>query len=138
MARLWPSKAHPSPSVATQNEASSESWRSLKHRQRRGCSKTVAASSCEQTGYNRQIEELFKLNQHEKAWQVFAEMIQAGAKPNVATYTLLFKNVRKDERDNGRDIHYVENDVDRVIQLFFQLNASQKQLRQPLQDLRVD
>ena len=71
------------------------------------------------------------MNQHEKAWQIFAEMSngsQKGAldsKPNLLTYQLLFKNVRKETDDfkgstNGDpDKLFRPDDLERVIQLFF-------------------
>ena len=62
-----------------------------------------------QTSYNEQIEELFKLKQHDKAWQVFAEMGNSDAKPTVLTYQLLFKNVRP-----SRDSVLAELDSDVV------------------------
>lgn len=49
----------------------------------------------EQTMFNQQIEELFEVNQHEKAWNLFEEMSKhENSKPNLLTYQLLFKNVR--------------------------------------------
>jgi len=62
---------------------------------------------------------------------VFAEMSKASsaARPNVNTYQLLFKHVRKDsgrgglEQPQSKPKGFVQNDLDRVIQLFFQLNA---------------
>ena len=76
------------------------------------------------------------MNQHEKAWQIFAEMSngsQKGAlesKPNLLTYQLLFKNVRKESDEfkgssnSDPDKLFRPDDLERVIQLFFQLNAS--------------
>ena len=87
--------------------------------------------TAEQASFNQRIEELFKVNQHEKAWQVFTEMSKSDNKPNVATYQLLFKNVRKNSGiKTGESTslnHYLQDDLERVIQLFFQLNASQRQ-----------
>ena len=49
----------------------------------------------EQAMFNQQIEELFEVNQHEKAWNLFEEMSKhENSKPNLLTYQLLFKNVR--------------------------------------------
>ena len=77
---------------------------SLKGRSSDKSSKThsrgAVKESNAQTRLNRQIETLFEQKKHDKAWQVFAEMCTQGesctAKPNVNTYQLLFKHVRKE------------------------------------------
>ena len=71
--------------------------------------------------FNHQIEELFRYKKHEKAWQMFNQMRE----PNMATYQLLFKNIRLPSEGY--------EDLDRAVHLFFQLNASQS--REPLQQI---
>ena len=83
-------------SSMSDKEGSSQSQKQRKDPYRLGPIKMTA----EQASFNQQIEDLFKLNQHEKAWQVFAEMGKSESKPNVATYQLLFKNVRKNYANN--------------------------------------
>ena len=75
---------------------------------------------------------------------MLGEMSQTeDGKPNVQTYQLLFKNVRKhEERGPFEDLsssvnnqsrsanRYKPDDIERVIQLFFQLDASQKKLQE--------
>ena len=79
------------------------------------------------------------MNQHEKAWQVFSEMSMSDSKPNMTTFHLLFKNVRKPTRttfESENDKNYKQDDLEKVITLFFQLNASQK-ARKPLGPLEM-
>ena len=71
--------------------------------------------------FNHQIEELFRYKKHEKAWQMFNQMRE----PTMATYQLLFKNIRLPSEGY--------EDLERAIHLFFQLNSSQS--REPLQQI---
>jgi len=46
------------------------------------------------------------------------------SKPNLLTYQLLFKNVRSTVRNHEEEKLFKPDDLERVIQLFFQLNAN--------------
>ena len=72
----------------------------LKHGKKIGGERHPRATpSVSQASFNRRIEELFAINQHDKAWQVFIEMEESAVKPNMTTFSLLFKNVRRSCRN---------------------------------------